>query len=139
MLPVGRVRLTPRERIRLGAEIVRTYVAVRWWLLRRGLPGAIVAARRTEETRPVLDEPSSRAAALRLGRSVERTLGALPFDSRCLIQSLVLVRILARRGVPSTMVIGVMAQPRFSAHAWVEHGGVALLPAGSRFHRLAEM
>jgi hypothetical protein len=76
--------------------------------------------------------------ALRLGRVVGRTLKLLPTDSRCLIQSLVLTRMLAKRSIASTLVIGVRKDPAFEAHAWVEHEGQPVLPPG-RFTRLMEL
>jgi hypothetical protein len=57
-----------------------------------------------------------------------------------LTRSLVLTRLLARRGIPSTLVIGVRSQPSFVAHAWVEYRGSALLPAErGTFQRLVEL
>ena len=61
-----------------------------------------------------------------------------PGDSRCLIRSLVLVRVLARRAIPSMLVIGVRKNPGFKAHAWVEHEGKAILAAGD-YTRLTEL
>jgi hypothetical protein len=56
------------------------------------------------------------------------------------MRSLVLTRLLARRGVPSTLIIGVSAAPEFAAHAWVEHAGRPLLPSfGPAFARLVEL
>ena len=53
----------------------------------------------------------------------------LPFDSRCLIRSLVLVRILSRRSIDdATLVIGASVEGGFAAHAWVEHDGEPVLP-----------
>jgi hypothetical protein len=46
------------------------------------------------------------------------------------MRSLVLTRVLARRGIDSRLVIGVHPGERFAAHAWLEHDGAALLPAG---------
>ena len=43
------------------------------------------------------------ARARRLGRAVMRTLDPLPLDSRCLVRSLVLTTLLARRGVAWTI------------------------------------
>jgi hypothetical protein len=57
-------------------------------------------------------------------------------DSRCLVRALVLTRMLARRGIESSFVLGVAAQPAFAAHAWLERAGVPLLSTSSRFHRL---
>jgi hypothetical protein len=68
-------------------------------------------------------------------------LAVLPADDRCLTQSLVLIGLLARRGVPVTLVLGVEGTgSRFGAHAWVEHDGRPLLPPGTDPEkRLAEL
>ena len=79
------------------------------------------------------------AAGIRLGNAVQRTLRALPVDSRCLVTALVLTRMLARRGIDNTFVLGVRSQPRFGAHAWVERRGVPLLPTTPDYHRLSEL
>jgi hypothetical protein len=98
--------------------------------LRGGVP--IDAARGSE--REVLYE------AWRLGQAVQRTLRLAPGDTRCLTRSLVLTRILARRGISSTLVIGARAKPRFQAHAWVEQAGQPVLPAGDgSYGRLVEL
>jgi hypothetical protein len=47
------------------------------------------------------------------------------------MRSLVLTGMLARRGIDTRLVISVRPGDRFAAHAWVEHDGVALLPADS--------
>jgi hypothetical protein len=138
VIPADRVRLTRGEKIRLGTEIVGTYLAVRWWLLRGDVSDALVAARRTKSPSQRHDDKAL-LVAFRLGSAVERTVGTLPFDSRCLIRSLVLTRILARRGLESSFVVGVSAHPTFAAHAWVEYAGIAVLPTDIRFSRLAEM
>jgi hypothetical protein len=76
----------------------------------------------------------------RLGYAVVRTLRLLPTDSRCLMRSLVLTRLLARRGIAGTLVIGVRTGERFEAHAWVEHSGTPLLdPGDATFRRLVEL
>ena len=137
MMPVDATPLAPVDKVRLAAEIAQVYVAARWWM-RRDLPDTVAAARRKVSPD---DAPTHipTAAALRLGRIVERVLGRLPFDSRCFVRSLVLIRLLNRRGVDAALVIGVATTPRFVAHAWVELDGIALLPAGSGFERLAEL
>ncbi len=66
----------------------------------------------------------------RYAMAVVKVLRLLPTDSRCLVRSLVLTTVLARRGADTTLVIGVTAAPEFSAHAWVEHRGEALLEPG---------
>lgn len=75
----------------------------------------------------------------KLAHATRRVVPLVPGDSRCLVQSLVLSHLLARRGVASTLVIGV--QPGadvLDAHAWVEVDGRALLPRQG-FPRLVEL
>lgn len=112
-------------------EILATYLKVRWLLRRRQLP-EVVARLRAEGARrraagPALDP----AGVWRCAEAVLRVLRLLPTDSRCLVRSLVLLAVLARRGAEAELVIGVLPQPRFAAHAWLEHDGVPLLRAGA--------
>lgn len=139
--PTSRARLSPVDRVRLAAEIAVTYWSARWWLLRLSFPEAVAAARDVRPVAPpVISDPELHSGAcLRLGTAVQRTLRALPVDSRCLVTALVLTRMLARRGIDSSFVLGVRAQPSFAAHAWVERGGVALLSTAPEFQRLAEI
>lgn len=131
----GDDRLPVRRKLAMTAEIVGTYVRVRWYLRRLEFPEAL---RLTREVRAV--DGSDAESDARLARAVRRTLRTLPTDTRCLTQSLVLTRVLARRGRPSRLVIGVAPGSAFGAHAWVERGDVALLPAHEgRFERLAEL
>ena len=137
VMPGPEARLTWFERLRIGLEVLVTYVRVRWWLVRLSFPKAVEAARGTR--RATQPSPASTAtAALRLGGVVQRTLGALPLDAKCLIRSLVLTRMLARRGIEATLVLGVRAKPEFAAHAWVELDGTAILPTTREFHRIAD-
>ena len=78
--------------------------------------------------------------ARRLGWAVTRTLTLLPTDSRCLVQSLVLQRLLVARSIPSRLVIGARSDGPFMAHAWVECNSVAVLPSrGYENSRLVEL
>ena len=58
-----------------------------------------------------------------------------PWRPKCLLRSLALARLLARRGIPFELRIGVPAgqdaaqgadPADFEAHAWVEHNGIVL-------------
>jgi hypothetical protein len=124
-----------RRKLSLVAEIVAAYVRVRWGLRRLEFPQVLALTRAVEPVDgddPIGDD--------RLARGVRRTLRLLPGDSRCLTQSLVLTRLLARRGRTSRLVIGVSPGQTFGAHAWVERDDVALLPShGREFERLAEL
>jgi hypothetical protein len=116
-------------RVALAGEIVATYARVRWALRRRDVRAVLGELRNPSAVAARGEDPV--ADGRRLGRAVQRTLAVLPTDSRCLMQSLVLTRLLARRGIDTRLVIAVRPGERFAAHAWVEHGEAALLPAGA--------
>jgi hypothetical protein len=60
----------------------------------------------------------------RVARAVDRAAGHLPRHASCLVRSLVLWYLLARRGQASELVIGVRRPGRaLEAHAWVEVDG----------------
>jgi hypothetical protein len=120
----------------IAAEILVSYVCARWLLWRHDLP-TVLALLRGELARST--DRHQQAIGIRLGRAVGRTLRFLPFDSRCLVRSLVLTRMLSRRGIDSVLVIGVDVRPGFSAHAWVESGGVPLLEPLPDDQRLVEV
>ncbi len=135
--------LNPAERVRLAAEIVAAYVHARR-ALRSAPITSVMAALRSQD--PAVAPATTIAAhgtleeARRLGRAVGRTLSLLPGDTRCLVRSLVLTRLLAKRGIPATLVIGARAAPDFLAHAWVEYAGDPVLsPGDESFGRLVEL
>ena len=129
--------LPPIARLVLIAEVLVLYVRVRLGWRRRPLPELLEALRAPRRRRPPPDHP---AAPYRLARVAERVTGRLPDDSRCLVSSLVLTGLLARRSVPTSLVIGVVGEAPFRAHAWVEHQGAPLLdPRTGEFERLTEL
>jgi hypothetical protein len=135
---VHRERIPAIRKFRLSAEILVAYARARRALRRRSLPAAAAAMRRSSDQGSCPCE-NAYGTGLRLGRVVTRVLGVLPRDPRCLSTSLVLTALLARRGIPATLVIGVRPDP-FAAHAWVEHRGRPLLaPATAPFERLLEV
>jgi hypothetical protein len=126
----------PTSKPALVVEILAAYLQVRLRLRRATLPAKLRALRGDE--RP--DEPGRPDEPVRLGRAVGRTLAVLPPQGRCLMQSLVLTKLLSRRGLESELVIGVTQDEAFAAHAWVEHEHVPLLPPlEHRFERLARL
>ena len=130
-----------REKFGLAGEIVVEYGRVRLLLRRSELPVVLAQLRaRRSPTPAYADALAAKAAAIRLGRAIGRTLPYVPGDSRCLVRSLVLTSLLARRGVDVTFVIGVAPGPDFKAHAWVESDGFPLLPTLDDEHeRLVEL
>ena len=125
------------HKARLGGEILGDYLSVRRELRHHSLPAVVSALRSGPPTRP-----ADRVDGRRLAHAVVRTLEPLPVDSRCLMRSLVLLRVLARRGVSGELVIAVRPEERdrLAAHAWVEVGGEPLLaPAGADHGRLVTL
>lgn len=138
--------LPPWGKLWLGGEVLVTYCQVRWWMRGQRIEDVVARLRqgqgpgRSPSTGEASGDPvAQRLGALRLGRAVSRTVRLLPTDSRCLVQSLVLTRLLGRRGMPSSLVIGVMSEPQFAAHAWVEHDGTPVLSPGTGYERLVEV
>lgn len=127
-------RLGLVAKARLGVETMLAYGRVRRTLRQHDLPTALAVLRAPAARAPHGHFVDPVLAGRRLARVTTRTLSVLPFDSRCLMRSLALTVLLARRGLPSDLVISVRAGGAFGAHAWVEHAGTPLLPATSPGH-----
>jgi len=133
--PLGQV-----ARARLIAEIVAAYVQARRELRRAPIESVVAALRSDSSPPPPARGPIALADARRLGWIVARTLKLMPGDTRCLARSLVLTRLLARRGISAKLVIGARAAPDFLAHAWVECDDQPVLsPGDGSFSRLVEL
>jgi hypothetical protein len=119
----------------LACEILFIYVRVRIRMDRSDVRQIVASIRARpyhgtcREVNPAATFEAWRIAT-RMANAVTRTLNALPTDSRCLVQSLVLLWMLRRRGISATLVIGARREPEFSAHAWIEHGGRPILWPG---------
>ena len=121
-----RRRMPADLRLRVSLEIIGTYMQVRRRMLSRDVRE--VVSRLRSDAVDAHDPYVAYRLGRRLSQPVRRTLDPLPWDSRCLMRSLVLLRMLARRGVVCDLVIGVRPGETFEAHAWIEHDGHALLP-----------
>ena len=130
------------EKVSLAGEILVAYTGARWQM-RKGDIREMTSAARAQlgpSPCPELTTEETWKIAVHLGHIVNRTLRIAPTDSRCLVQSLVLSRLLSARGITSTLVIGARPRPTFAAHAWVEHAGRPVLPVrGYGGSRLLEL
>jgi hypothetical protein len=129
VIPAGALPLA--SKIALAGEIVSSYLVIRLRMGREDLRELVRDSRRSPaESRAELEPGSAEEwlVAARLGNAVIRTLAILPTDARCLVQALVLSRLLSVRGISSTLVIGAHSKPNFAAHAWIEHEGRPVLP-----------
>jgi hypothetical protein len=110
--------LGPGAKASLALRIWAWFVLVSWGLRRDALPDLV---RRLGTV-----DPRSRPSVepVRLGRIVHRVLRIGPWRPRCLLQALVLYRLLRARGEPAELVIGLPREPKDKdAHAWVELDG----------------
>lgn len=105
-------------------EILVAYVAARRAMRKPPLPEALARLRGA----PAGAAGDGVDIGQRLANPILRVLSPLPVDSRCLVRSLVMTRLLSRRGVPSSLIIGVSTEDGFQAHAWVEVDGKPVLP-----------
>jgi Transglutaminase-like superfamily len=124
-------RLSLVRRVALAAEIVATYGNVRRLLRRHTLPETVQAVRGDRPFNAPVDDELGR----HLAWATVRTISVLPLDSRCLMRSLVLMGVLARRGMPATFVLSAAPGPQFEAHAWVEYAGNPLLVPADATHQ----
>lgn len=133
--------LSRLQKARLATEVVRSYARVRWLMRRTDLRSALRDLREAPGAQSPPAGDDRLQAGDRLGRAVDGTLPRLPVDASCLLKSLTLSRMLARRGIDSVLVIGVDAPGEdFGAHAWVEVDGRALLqPGGEKYPRLVDL
>jgi hypothetical protein len=114
-------------KLRLILEIATMFARVRWRMRRDHDVGRLMENMREGQapmTSPTVEEVWY---GRRMGNVVEKVVRRFPGDTRCLARSLVLVRLLSRRGIGTTLVIGVRSAPDFGAHAWVELAGNPLL------------
>ena len=140
----GAQPLGPLARARLAGEIVGACLKARHYLREAPIESVIANLRAANASAASAaarnPTPTNLEQARRLGRAVAATLRLLPGDTRCLVRSLVLTRLLARREIPARLVIGARAEPDFLAHAWVECAGAPVLsPGDGSFARLVEL
>jgi hypothetical protein len=134
--PLPPLRLAAR--VRLALEVLLVYGRALRWLRRMTLTEMAAQARAGHPAGSGVHPAQEHQLALRVGAAVMATLRPLPTDKRCLVRSLVTLRMLARRSIPAILVIGVQPGSEFAAHAWVEHDGEPILPRGT-FARLTEL
>lgn len=119
-------KLTWRERARLG-EAILYLAAARITLVlipfNRLAPHLGVRELQSSET---FAAPPERAQAMQTGREVRTMSRFVPWDSMCLAQALAAKWMLERRGIVSTLYLGVAYDEhrKMLAHAWLRSGTV---------------
>lgn len=116
-LPVGR-------KLQLAWRVWRWFMIVqlRLWI-QPPLP------RLVEELRQVRSPSRYAISPLRLGRTVHKLLSPGRIRPRCLVTSLVFLRLLSEQGAQPVLVIGLPSETvNQDAHAWIEVEGVEVGP-----------
>jgi len=115
--------LSTVDKVRLVIRIWRCFLMVRLRSARAPLPRFVAAFGRPHRI------SSRRIAPKRLSKAVAKSLRAGPWETTCLVNALVLYRLLREQGDPAELVIGL---PNGAAdhrgHAWVELDAVDLGP-----------
>lgn len=79
-----------------------------------------------QQVTPATIEPATRAVASRVSWAVQTAAHYIPFGFVCLPQAIAAQAMLRRRGVPSTLYLGVAPDRRkneaITAHAWLRAG-----------------
>ena len=117
------VRLSTGDKIRLLMRIWKCFLAVRLRSAREPLPRFVERFGRPPQTTP------RQFAPWRLSRAVAIALNIGPLRSTCLVNALVLYRLLREQGDPAELVIGLPdGAADHRGHAWVELEAVDLGP-----------
>lgn len=122
-------RLAFATRVALAARIWWWFAMVSAQFRRQPLPQLVAWLGRPPRVR------SSKLPAIQLGRYVARRLRLGPYRSTCLVNALVLFRLLREQGDSAELVIGLPVEAAdHSAHAWVELDGLDVGPPPGRAH-----
>jgi hypothetical protein len=131
-LPGQSVLETPCSDRRIALDMVRDVFLIvammRWQLKVRRLKPILQALGdyRDSKTSPLADDQAElRQRLSEAATTFNRVRPYVPIETCCLIDSLSMVRFLAKRGLHAHLVMGIACDP-FSAHAWVQHGSLVL-------------
>ncbi len=80
------------------------------------------------------EDPADPELLRRIGWAVATVSGNLPWKSRCLAEAIAGKAMLRRRGLPSTLYLGLAkdSQAALEAHAWLRCGSRILTGGGAR-------
>ena len=117
------LRLSPPDRALLTEAVGRLCAAT---LLLRVLRFSRVAPRlgRHMAESPRAEDRVAAAGALRIRWAVETAARHLPWKPVCLPQAVAAQWMLRRRGIASTLYLGIDPASGYDAHAWVRAGSI---------------
>jgi Transglutaminase-like superfamily len=127
MRPPRLFRLTYQDFV-MAAEVAALVLPVELALRRTSLGALIARFGRTDRIRRGGREIVDVGRAARL---VDAVAGCYP-NITCLKKSLILLRLLRKRGIAAELRLGVRkVDDDFTAHAWIEYSGRTLLDGGT--------
>ena len=88
----------------------------------------------THSAETAMDDTGSLPVVRRIGWAVEAAARYTPWDSKCLVQAVVAQHLLRRRGIKSTLYLGVAKDPveGLKAHAWLRVGRQTVTGGGGQ-------
>lgn len=122
---------TPCSTRHISLEVMRdvflTVAMMRWQLKVRRLKPILQAlsSYRDRRTSPLSDGHDGQQRLLEAATAFNSARPYVPIATCCLIDSLSMLRFLAKHGFPGHLVMGIACDP-FSAHAWVQYGPLVL-------------
>jgi hypothetical protein len=134
------------DNCRLGMAVILEVMAIVWSIHRqlktRALKTNLDEARTYRDRKTGAFHVAAPAAfeddLLLANRLFARARRYVPVEPTCLLDSLSLLRFLARRGLPVNIVFGVTSEP-FAAHCWVQAGDIVLNETLSDAHAHASI
>jgi Transglutaminase-like superfamily len=119
--------LSVPAKVALISRVTFLFFFVHIGLRRWSLPDLVERLRACRSLRSEPIEP------VRLGRIVYRGLRIGSVRPRCLVNALILYRLLREQGDPADLVVGLPREPEGTdAHAWIEIRGVDVGPPPGR-------
>lgn len=120
--PNGRVPLDAIRDVFLAVSTMRFQLKARRL---KSVLQALAAYRDRKTSTCVEDQTQFRQHLSDAAITFNRVRPYIPIEMCCLVDSLSMVRFLAKRGLRAYLVMGVACDP-FSAHAWAQHGPLVL-------------
>lgn len=113
--------------LRTLAEVASVVFSTRWSLVNRKFPEVLdtIHAHRSKYTAGEIPDSVSTTTLVDSARMFRQIRLYVPVEPRCLLDSISLVKFLARRNQYSSIVFGVTGDP-FSAHCWVQAESLVL-------------
>ncbi len=116
--------------LRSVLEVSATVFWTKLQLETRGLRNVLLSLAKCrekakQESSSLPKDPSGISDLLKAVSAFKEARILVPVETRCLLDSLAIVRFLARRNLQANIVIGVTGDP-FSAHCWAQHHDIVL-------------